>query len=197
MRKQAREAGRTTPSLRDYASDRMQPGDRLFGVVDAARDGGLARAARNRCGLETATLFGGPLAPFLDHVAPQLVTIALQSEFLEVWSQHLGRSAGILLVSNQPSRVLWSHLRHLFHVADEDDAEYAFRYYDPRVLRVYLPTCTPHEATEFFGPVRQILVESEREGVMLSCSLGRAGVLITEGLVGAAATPAPAKGTPR
>jgi hypothetical protein len=36
-----------------------------------------------------------------------------------------------------------------------------FRYYDPRVLRVYLPTCQPNELRTVFGPIRSYLVEGE------------------------------------
>ena len=51
-----------------------------------------------------------------------------------------------------------------------------FRFYDPRVLRVYLPTCTGDEAEEFFGPVPEILAESEDGGSLLSYRPVRDGV---------------------
>ena len=37
-----------------------------------------------------------------------------------------------------------------------------FRYYDPRVLRVYLPTCNARELQTVFGPVLRYLVEDEK-----------------------------------
>ena len=33
-----------------------------------------------------------------------------------------------------------------------------FRFYDPRVLRDFLPQCSPEEVTNFFGPVTQFLM---------------------------------------
>ena len=45
-------------------------------------------------------------------------------------------------------------------VQDEGGQEYFFRYYDPRVLRKYLPTCTPEEVRSFFGPVRSFIAEN-------------------------------------
>jgi hypothetical protein len=36
-----------------------------------------------------------------------------------------------------------------------------FRYYDPRVLRVYLPTCTSEELKTVFGPIQQFYAENE------------------------------------
>jgi hypothetical protein len=42
-----------------------------------------------------------------------------------------------------------------------------FRYYDPRVLSVYLPTCNPEEVTSLFGPVSRFLMESDGVAAML------------------------------
>jgi hypothetical protein len=36
-----------------------------------------------------------------------------------------------------------------------------FRYYDPRVMRTYLPTCNSDELAAIFGPVDSFLVEDE------------------------------------
>ena len=36
-----------------------------------------------------------------------------------------------------------------------------FRYYDPRVLRVYLPTCNFDELQTVFGPVMHFIQEGE------------------------------------
>ena len=36
-----------------------------------------------------------------------------------------------------------------------------FRFYDPTVLRLFLPTCLSKEIEEFFGPVKQILMEAD------------------------------------
>ncbi|MBN2563413.1 MAG: DUF4123 domain-containing protein [Phycisphaerae bacterium] len=158
----------------------MSAGERLYAVVDAARDAELAFAARDRFGLGLHTLFEGDLAQYLDHVAPHLVGIEQGSEYLELWAEHLGRSAGILLFSEASTEVIRAHLRRIFVVTDEECEEFSFRYYDPRVLRVYLRTCTAAEAQEFFGPIRRIVVESERSGRLLSCSPERNGVKMAE-----------------
>jgi len=42
-----------------------------------------------------------------------------------------------------------------------------FRYYDPRVLRAYLPTCSPAELNTFFGPVTAFITEGENPGEIL------------------------------
>jgi hypothetical protein len=42
-----------------------------------------------------------------------------------------------------------------------------FRYYDPRVLRVYLPTCVTSELRTVFGPIDCFWTEAERSEKML------------------------------
>jgi hypothetical protein len=47
------------------------------------------------------------------------------------------------------------HLRTLLVVKSWSGERMLFRYYDPRVLRAYLPTCTSDELRTVFGPVPQ------------------------------------------
>ena len=42
-----------------------------------------------------------------------------------------------------------------------------FRFYDPRVFRDFLPTCTPKEAIAFMGPITTWWVESEDSSKLL------------------------------
>jgi hypothetical protein len=42
-----------------------------------------------------------------------------------------------------------------------------FRFYDPRVLRAYLPTCLAEELNIVFGPVRNFWMESRDPGELL------------------------------
>jgi len=42
-----------------------------------------------------------------------------------------------------------------------------FRYYDPRVLRVYLPTCVRSELRTVFGPIERFWTEGENPDKML------------------------------
>jgi hypothetical protein len=35
------------------------------------------------------------------------------------------------------------------------------RFYDPRVLRLHIPTCTPEESTDLFGPISRFVMEGE------------------------------------
>lgn len=162
-------------------------GDRVYGIVDAARDRELALAAPKQFGQTIHWLFEDGSAAHMLHVAPYLVPIAYRSRYpyngsgyLDLWAERLDTSAGILLITPAEGESLRKHLGGLFRVTDEEDHRYFFRFYDPRVLRTYLPTCTAGEAVEFFGPVRWILVESGRPGVMLACRAGQGGADVKE-----------------
>lgn len=42
-----------------------------------------------------------------------------------------------------------------------------FRYYDPRVLRVYLSTCNAQDTGVLFGPVSRYAMEGEEPAILL------------------------------
>jgi hypothetical protein len=63
------------------------------------------------------------------------------------------------LTSSEPFQELRTHFQHFLFVQTEEGKELCFRFYDPRVLRGYLPSRTGPEAAEFFGPVRSFLME--------------------------------------
>jgi hypothetical protein len=46
-------------------------------------------------------------------------------------------------------------------IKTEDDQQLYFRFYDPRVLRIFLPTCDENQLREFFGPIEQFICEDE------------------------------------
>ena len=167
-------------SLREIILEAIDPDERLYAVVDSARAPYLALVPRTELAMETRTLFQGEMAPFLDHVAPHLVCIPKDSLYLGLWTEKWGSCAGILLITREQPEVLYRHLRSIYVVCDEEENEYFFRYFDPRVLRVYLPTCTREEARELFGPIRCILVEAEMPGNVLCCSLDATGLNVSE-----------------
>ena len=50
------------------------------------------------------------------------------------------------------------HLRRFLLVKNEAGARCRFRFYDQRVLRAFLPSCTPEETVHFFGPLQRICI---------------------------------------
>jgi hypothetical protein len=168
--------------LHCFIEQHKQPGDILYSVVDAAKDYRLAMASRD--------LLGEPLRPLfykaprhMDRVGPYMTRIQCTNrypDYMKLWADRLGDNAGILLLSSSWPQAIRSHLRSIFKVYDERGAMFYFRYYDPRVIRTYLPTCTAKECRQFFGPVRSFLVEGEAPGTMLRYRAGQSAVQMDE-----------------
>lgn len=138
----------------------LAPGESLYGVVDGAQDLELAYEAKCLYGQEIVTLFEGGMAPALADVAPYVVPVDPNTGYLENWASRWGKNAGVLLTTSAGRDELCRHLRAIFVVQDDKGQQYFFRFYDPRVLRVFPSTCTVKEALEFFGPIRFFLCEA-------------------------------------
>ena len=111
---------------------------------------------------EFLCLFKGELSPDMAEVAPYLVKIERDSEFTNWLIGHgWGKHWGIYVLADSDLRALDRHLRGLLLVFDEGGKPLRFRFYDPRVVRTYLPTCTAEELATVFGPVATFLVEEE------------------------------------
>ena len=139
---------------------KTMPGRRIYGVVDAANCVDLAYEAKIQFGREIRSLFLPEVQQRLWDVAPYLVPIDPDSGYMENWVRRWGTSAGILLTSGADEATLFAHLRKMFVVEDENKQEYFFRYYDPRVLPTFLPTCSAAQLDEFFGPVDRFVAEA-------------------------------------
>ncbi|NRR30334.1 GNAT family N-acetyltransferase [Oxalobacteraceae bacterium] len=137
-------------------------GPQVYLLLDGARDRAIAPLV-NRGKLESACLFANRVSPRLLAAAPYLVHLAAQSpQTRELLLRAWGNSWGMLVIT--PAAVtmeqLRLHFKKLLRVRTEQGRELLFRFYDPRVLRVYLPTCTDEERRRFLGPVSRIVIES-------------------------------------
>jgi hypothetical protein len=106
-------------------------------------------------------LFAGRLGTQLSQAAPYLVELSREAEFTRrIVSLGWGESWGIFAASPASIEHLRVHLRRFLQVVDAKGKRMYFRYYDPRVLRVYLPTCTEGELDVLFGPITRYMVEA-------------------------------------
>lgn len=132
----------------------------VWAILDCARDERIYSALRTS-GLDYLCLFSGRLSPAMEAAAPYLLEVARTYRFTpKLIEMSWGRSWGVFLRVGDASN-LRPHLRRFLRVRDETGRLLLFRYYDPRVLRVYLPTCQFDELQVVFGPVRSYFVESE------------------------------------
>lgn len=124
----------------------------LFAVLDACGEPALPAKMRALGEERAACLYRGTDDPDLLAIAPYLVWLdAPLLEWLtgELWS----KPWGILVAAKTSLRALRRHLRTLLVVQGPDHDFLYFRYYDPRVLVTFLPTCTREELDQVYGPV--------------------------------------------
>ena len=131
----------------------------IWAVFDCARDPQLWWTI-DKSSLMRECLYAGSISLQLERAAPYLV----QLEFDEPQTKRLldrgwGRSWGILLRTDTGLKALRHHLRRLLLVASPGGEQFVFRFYDPRVMRAFLPTCTGSQLDEVFGPVECISME--------------------------------------
>jgi hypothetical protein len=77
-----------------------------------------------------------------------------------------GKHQMIIFQSESSLQQLAQHFSGMLKAMDEEGKIFNFRYYDPRILRVYLPTCTEEEKHIFYGPADTFWVEGEENDVM-------------------------------
>jgi hypothetical protein len=136
------------------------PSRDIWMIVDCARDQKRIFRFLLACHLEQSCLYAGPIAPALEMAAPYLLQLEHDNrDTRELIEMSWGNSWGVFLHSPTSMVNLRRHLRKFLIVQDSEEGPVAFRYYDPRVLRVYLPTCNGEELRTVFGPVETFWAE--------------------------------------
>ncbi len=141
----------------------------VYALLDGARDRRIEPLLR-MSGREYACLYAGRLSPRLAAAAPYVVHLARNDELTRtLLAGTLGQAWGIFAVAPPESSVtlLRRHFRGLLLVRDEAGRRLVFRFYDPRVLAVYLRTATGEETRRLFGPVSRILFDDPAGGGVL------------------------------
>lgn len=160
-------AALATPAPVTTPQDRLLPLLRrdlqpLFAILDAARDIRiLALLVHHKA--ECQSLYEGAEGLQMAAVAPYLVKLAPDSTLLEALvKEGWGHSWGVYLTCAGDFHEIRRHLRHFLQVKLPDGEQVYFRFYDPRVMRIYLPTCVAAEADQFFGPITRYIMEGEK-----------------------------------
>jgi hypothetical protein len=145
-----------------------EPGVNAFALLDGASVPGLVQVL-HRCSPQYECLYRGELKPDIAEVAPYVVQLEANTEFTDlVLNQGWGNHWGVFALTPEDLFAMRQHLRKFLTVHDSSGKPLLFRYYDPRVMRTYLPTCKPDEVTTFFGPISTYFMESEEPGQALS-----------------------------
>jgi hypothetical protein len=127
--------------------------------------------------------FDTPQAELID-VAPYLVKVDIDSRLL-TWmlEEGWGKSWGIFISATMELEELFEHLRQFLKVKELEGEELFFRFYDPRVLRIFLPSCNFQEIMQFFGAVGSYMAESEDGEKLLEFSKGDGRLEVNEYII--------------
>jgi len=147
---------------------KMSRWSKLCAVLDCARDERIFRAVES-CRLDKSCLYAGRIPWVLQRAAPHLVVLEPEDRFTRfLLDEGWGDSWGIFLRTELPMLDVRRHLRTLLRVKDETGRKLIFRWYDPRVLRIYLPTCQAGELHTVFGPVQSFYCEASTPSELLA-----------------------------
>ncbi len=133
----------------------------LFTVFDAARLGNALTEAR-QLNPDNASLYTGRSADLLADYAPYLFSFDPQSAFSKwFFANGWSNAWGIFCQTAVSGQELHRHFRRFLLVELEGGKPIYFRFYDPRVLRQFLPTCNAYQLRDFFGPIHYFWVEDD------------------------------------
>ena len=148
-------------------------------MLDAARLGGNRLAVAQQLNGHFVSLYKGRSEERLADYAPYLFVLEASTVFGEwLLTQGWGQAWGIFCCTAAPVVELHQHLRRFLLVGLEGEKPIYFRFYDPRVLRAFLPTCDAEQLRRFFGPIEYFWLEDEDPAYGSYYLLGHEGKLL-------------------
>jgi uncharacterized protein DUF4123 len=126
---------------------------RLYAILDACDEPRVPARVQALGPTRAASLYRGDAEQDLAAIAPYLVRVdpdTLDWIAGTLWSDPWG----IFAVSEAGMDAVRTHFRKFLLVDAPDGDQWYFRFYDPRVLARFLPTCDAAQLTDFFGPVK-------------------------------------------
>ena len=153
--------------LRKFAA-----GGYLYALLDAYDAPAVPVKVHELGGEKAVSLFVGEAEKKYWALAPYLIEVdepTLEWMLQMVWNA----PCGVFVISKSGLETLRTHFRRFLMVQLPDGERWYFRYYDPRILKVYLENCRVEELDVFFGPVRGFgIMDPESNSVLLLHILG-------------------------
>ena len=154
---------------------------KLIGALESAckyvvLDGAISPAVRdllNQAGVLYQSLYEGEQARDLASFGPYLAAIQKGSKLMPfLIKAGWGKSWGVFLSTEMEFVDVRKHLRRFLMVEIEGGRKAIFRFCDPRVMRMFIPTCDADQRKQFFGQIQHIFVESDTPTVITRFSVG-------------------------
>ncbi len=134
----------------------MDAGMRHYLLLDGAQiDDLLQQIYRLELAPEFHVLYQQTRYAELAEVGPVLVETGHDSALTRHFEQHWSASAGVVLTSSAVTEELIQHLRSLVHIQTIGEAILLFRFYDPRILHLWLSDLAGKEQNAVMGPVNE------------------------------------------
>ena len=132
----------------------------------AVLDGAISPAILdllNQSGTYYQSLYEGEQSADIARYGPYVAQLQPDRPFLPYLVKAAwGMFWGVFLGSDLSFEETRKHLRRFLIVDNATtSSKTLFRFYDPRVLRVFIPSCEPAQRKEFFGPIRCYFAETE------------------------------------
>ena len=148
--------------LRKFAA-----GGYLYALLDAYDNPTVPQKVQELGQESAVSLFVGEAEKKYWDLAPYLIMV--QEETLDWMVRAIWNApCGVFILSKSGLESLRTHFRRFLIVQLPDGERWYFRYYDHRILKIYLSNCRADELEVFFGPVRAFgIPEPESDQVSL------------------------------
>ncbi|MEO8771047.1 MAG: DUF4123 domain-containing protein [Ferruginibacter sp.] len=132
-------------------------------LIDAARTAENMGKAKE-LNPQHQSLYKGMAEEDLSDVSPYIFSCEKNSDFSNWYAEKgWGDAWGLILKSAFTFEETYRHLKKFLLVKTENGEELYFRFYDPRVLKIFLPTCDKKQILEFFGPIESFICEGDNK----------------------------------
>ena len=136
---------------------------RLYAILDAAQGDPIHGLLRDSHA-NYHSLYEGEEGEELAEVAPYLIALPKGSPVTRaIIGGGWGNNWGVFLTAAEGLLDVRRHLRRFLKVESEDGRTLYFRFYDPRILSAFLPTCDAAQWGEFFGPITAFFAQTGDE----------------------------------
>lgn len=135
----------------------------VYAVLDGARDAQIEPLVRSS-GLAYECLYNEPLSQDLRAAATYVVELVRDAYFTEQLLQlGWGNNWGVFFIAYPPTdlAMVRHNCRKMNIVLSPSGRRMLFRYFDPRVLNTYLPSCSEDELESIFGDIEVIIAEEK------------------------------------
>ena len=146
-----------------------------FGLFDCAGDAPHLYREIEGSGLPHCTLFGGVVPRPLLEASPVCVHLGAKPHGGSYLLQRYWGNSACIVVTAAEEMVLddvRKQLKRSLRVRLPTGARALFRYYDPRVLRAFLPTCTADQVRALMGKLTDMWCEGETPDLVLQWNAG-------------------------